>query len=114
MYSSELGGAWKLPRKSNKESNKKSSNKADVINESVKSPEKVDAKNSKTKFSRLEREAKKNREERISIPNELPAIAMRSNMVIFPNTVVPFYVGREGSLMALEEAMERLINSFCG
>jgi len=107
MYSSELGGAWKLPRKSNKESNKKSSNTADVINESVKSPEKVDAKNSKTKFSRLEKEAKKNREERISIPNELPAIAMRSNMVIFPNTVVPFYVGREGSLMALEEAMEK-------
>ncbi|MEN3043208.1 MAG: LON peptidase substrate-binding domain-containing protein, partial [Fervidobacterium sp.] len=32
---------------------------------------------------------------------------MRSNMVIFPNTVVPFYVGREISLMALEEAMEK-------
>lgn len=61
----------------------------------------------KTKFSRLEREARKNSEERISIPSELPAIAMRSNMVIFPNTVVPFYVGREKSLMALEEAMER-------
>ncbi|MCX7653359.1 MAG: endopeptidase La [Fervidobacterium sp.] len=61
----------------------------------------------KKKFSRLEKEARKSREEKISIPNELPAIAMRSNMVIFPNTVVPFYVGREISLMALEEAMEK-------
>lgn len=25
----------------------------------------------------------------------------------FPNTVVPFYVGRTGSLIALEEAMEK-------
>ncbi len=64
----------------------------------------------KRKFSRLEKEAKKAREERISIPNTLPAIAMRSNMVIFPNTVVPFYVGREMSLMALEEAMEKTNN----
>ncbi|HOK34376.1 MAG TPA: LON peptidase substrate-binding domain-containing protein, partial [Fervidobacterium sp.] len=101
-----------MPRKSNR----KSSNTSDIINESDKSveskeetekKEKADVKNPKTKFSRLEKEAKKNREERISIPNELPAIAMRSNMVIFPNTVVPFYVGREGSLMALEEAMEK-------
>jgi len=61
----------------------------------------------KGKYSRLEKEAKKAREEKISIPNVLPAIAMRSNMVIFPNTVVPFYVGREISLMALEEAMEK-------
>uniref|UniRef100_A0A7C4CDU6 Lon protease n=1 Tax=Fervidobacterium thailandense TaxID=1008305 RepID=A0A7C4CDU6_9BACT len=59
------------------------------------------------KFSRLEKEARKSQEERISIPTELPTIAMRSNMVIFPNTVVPFYVGREKSLMALEEAMEK-------
>ncbi|WP_448374401.1 endopeptidase La [Fervidobacterium sp.] len=62
------------------------------------------------KFARLEKEAKKSREERISIPNTLPAIAMRSNMVIFPNTVVPFYVGREKSLMALEYAMEKTNN----
>ncbi|ODN30884.1 endopeptidase La [Fervidobacterium thailandense] len=59
------------------------------------------------KFSRLEKEARKSQEERIAIPTELPTIAMRSNMVIFPNTVVPFYVGREKSLMALEEAMEK-------
>lgn len=62
---------------------------------------------SEKKFSRLEKEARKSQEERISIPTELPTIAMRSNMVIFPNTVVPFYVGREKSLMALEEAMEK-------
>lgn len=61
----------------------------------------------KRKFSRLEKEAKKSNEERISIPTTLPTIAMRSNMVIFPNTVVPFYVGREISLMALEESMEK-------
>ncbi len=81
-----------------KESNEKASNKKVQDNK----PE-----SSKPKFSRLEKEAKKSREERISIPNELPAIAMRSNIVIFPNTVVPFYVGREYSLMALEEALER-------
>ncbi|MGC8820975.1 MAG: endopeptidase La [Fervidobacterium sp.] len=64
----------------------------------------------KNRYKRLDYEAKKTQQERISIPNVLPAIAMRSNMVIFPNTVVPFYVGREISLMALEEAMEKTNN----
>jgi len=40
------------------------------------------------------------------IPKELPAIATRSSMIIFPNTVTPFYVGRKKSLVALEEALE--------
>ncbi len=40
------------------------------------------------------------------IPRVLPAIPMRSNLIIYPNTVMPFLVGREKSLMALEKAME--------
>ncbi len=58
------------------------------------------------KFKKLEKEAKKLRREKITIPEILPIIAMRSNTVIFPGTVFPFYVGREKSLMALEETME--------
>lgn len=72
--------------------------------------EKKNNQNNQKRFAKLEKEARKSREERISIPNILPAIAMRSNMVIFPNTVVPFYVGREKSLMALEHAMEHTNN----
>ncbi len=58
------------------------------------------------KFERLEKEANKQRKERITIPEILPIIPMRSNTVIFPGTVFPFYVGREKSLMSLEESME--------
>ncbi len=42
-----------------------------------------------------------------TIPTVLSAIPMRSNTIIFPGTVVPFYVGREKSLIALEKAMEK-------
>ncbi|MBO8160311.1 MAG: endopeptidase La [Thermosipho sp. (in: Bacteria)] len=64
------------------------------------------AKDSKTKFEKLEKKAAKLNEEEISISDVLPTIAMRSNLVIFPNTVIPFYVGREKSLHALEDSME--------
>jgi len=63
-------------------------------------------KNSKPKFEKLEKKASKLNQEEINIPDNLPAIAMRSNVVIFPNTVMPFYVGREKSLYALEDSME--------
>ncbi len=42
------------------------------------------------------------------IPKVLPAIPLRSNLVIYPNTVMPFLVGREKSLIALEKAMEEM------
>ena len=45
-------------------------------------------------------------EKKPEIPTALPTIPMRSNTIIFPNTVVPFFVGREKSLAALEKAME--------
>jgi len=64
------------------------------------------AENPKPKFEKLEKKASKFNEEEINIPDVLPAIAMRSNIVIFPNTVMPFYVGREKSLFALEDSME--------
>ncbi|SHH20179.1 endopeptidase La [Thermosipho atlanticus] len=63
-------------------------------------------KNSKAKFEKLEKKASRFNEKEINIPDILPAIAMRSNVVVFPNTVMPFYVGREKSLYALEESME--------
>jgi len=59
----------------------------------------------KKKFEKLEEYAKESIKE-YTIPNRLPSIPLRSNMVIFPHTVVPFYVGREKSLMSLEESME--------
>ncbi|ANQ54346.1 DNA-binding protein [Thermosipho affectus] len=58
------------------------------------------------KFEKLEQKVAKLNEEEIEIPGELPVIAMRSNVVVYPNTVVPFYVGREKSLYALEDSME--------
>ncbi|ABR31338.1 DNA-binding protein [Thermosipho melanesiensis] len=61
---------------------------------------------SEKKFEKLEKKVAKLNEEEIEIPEVLPAIAMRSNVVVYPNTVVPFYVGREKSLYALEDSME--------
>ncbi|HOO32606.1 MAG TPA: endopeptidase La [Thermotogota bacterium] len=40
------------------------------------------------------------------IPNELPLIPMRTNMLIYPGAVMPFYIGREKSLNALEDSIE--------
>ncbi len=47
-----------------------------------------------------------NEERKPEIPTTLTAIPLRSNAIIFPSTVVPFFVGREKSLAALEKAME--------
>ncbi len=46
----------------------------------------------------------------ISIPDELPLIPLR-DMIIFPNLVVPLFVGRDRSIGALEAAMkeERIV-----
>jgi ATP-dependent Lon protease len=43
-------------------------------------------------------------EEHGSIPEELPLIPLR-DLILFPNLVVPLFVGRERSIVALEEAM---------
>ncbi len=45
-------------------------------------------------------------ESKPEIPNRLSAIPLRSNTIIFPSTVVPFFVGREKSIYALEVAMD--------
>ena len=42
--------------------------------------------------------------ERPKIPDVLPLIPLR-DLIVFPNLVVPLFVGRERSIMALEEAM---------
>ncbi len=42
--------------------------------------------------------------ERPTIPDVLPLIPLR-DLILFPNLVVPLFVGRERSIMALEEAM---------
>ncbi len=46
------------------------------------------------------------KEKKPRVPTRLTAIPLRSNTIIYPHTVVPFFVGREKSLVALEVAME--------
>ncbi len=41
------------------------------------------------------------------IPNSLPIIPMRTNMLVYPGAVIPFYIAREKSLNALEESIEK-------
>ena len=41
----------------------------------------------------------------INIPEELPLIPVR-DVVVFPQTILPLFVGREGSIKAIEQAME--------
>ncbi|HDP70545.1 MAG TPA: endopeptidase La [Actinobacteria bacterium] len=48
--------------------------------------------------------AKNHNEADLKIPNELPLIPLR-DLIIFPNLVVPLFVGRERSINALEAAM---------
>ncbi len=45
-------------------------------------------------------------EETIEVPETLPLMAVR-DVVLFPAMVIPLFVGREASLAALEEALER-------
>ncbi|BBE31635.1 Lon protease [Tepiditoga spiralis] len=42
-----------------------------------------------------------------TIPNKLPAIATRTRMITYPNSVSPMYIGREKSLKALELALSK-------
>ncbi len=46
------------------------------------------------------------KESKPKVPNTLTTIPLRSGTVIFPSTVVPFFVGRDRSLAALEVAMD--------
>ncbi len=41
------------------------------------------------------------------IPETLPVIPMRTNMLVYPGSVIPFYIGREKSLNSLEESIEK-------
>ncbi len=41
------------------------------------------------------------------IPEILPVIPMRTNMLVYPGSVIPFYIGREKSLNSLEESIEK-------
>src|SRR6056297_2561175 len=41
------------------------------------------------------------------IPEELPVIPMRTNMLVYPGSVIPFYIGREKSLNSLEYSIEK-------
>ena len=46
----------------------------------------------------------------INIPEELPLLAVR-DIVVFPNMILPLFVGRESSILAIEAALaqDRLI-----
>nr|WP_235599671.1 LON peptidase substrate-binding domain-containing protein [Kosmotoga sp. DU53] len=58
------------------------------------------------KFQLLEKAAV-NPEKKAQIPDVLPAIATRTNMLIYPSLVMPLYVGRDKSLTALEESIAK-------
>ncbi|MFZ2015452.1 MAG: endopeptidase La, partial [Nocardioides sp.] len=53
---------------------------------------------------------KEEEQPQITIPNELPMLAVR-DVVVFPNMVLPLFVGRETSVLAIEAALaqDRLI-----
>ncbi|HRW93055.1 MAG TPA: endopeptidase La [Thermotogota bacterium] len=59
-----------------------------------------------SKFQKLEEFASDGKES-IEIPGDLPLIPMRTNMLVYPGSVMPFYVGRDKSLNALEESIEK-------
>ncbi len=42
-----------------------------------------------------------------NIPKILPVIPTRTKMLLYPNAVLPMYIGRENSLNAVEEALEK-------
>lgn len=44
------------------------------------------------------------------IPNDLPVIATRAKLVIFPNSILPMLIGRKKSIKALEESLEKYNN----
>lgn len=58
------------------------------------------------KFQLLEKAAV-NPEKKAQIPDVLPAIATRTNMLIYPSLVMPLYVDRDKSLTALEESIAK-------
>ncbi len=60
-----------------------------------------------SKFEKLEEYAKLGERGKVSIPQVLSAIPLRSNLVVFPHTVISFFVGREKSLASLEYSLEK-------
>lgn len=47
-----------------------------------------------------------NQSNKKNIPNVLPVIPTRSKMILYPNAVIPMFIGRDKSLNALEESLE--------
>ncbi len=58
------------------------------------------------KFQLLE-EAAASSDKKTRIPDSLPAIPTRTNMIVYPSSVMPMYVGRDKSLGALEESLAK-------
>ncbi len=58
------------------------------------------------KFQLLE-EAAASSDKKTRIPEMLPAIPTRTNMIVYPSSVMPMYVGRDKSLGALEESLAK-------
>ena len=59
------------------------------------------------KFELLDKISNNETDKKIEIPEVLPVIATRTNMLVFPSSVLPLYIGREKSLTALEESISK-------
>jgi ATP-dependent Lon protease len=61
-------------------------------------------------FKRNLSDAENGESPEINIPEELPLLAVR-DIVVFPNMILPLFVGRESSILAIEAALaqDRLI-----
>ena len=59
------------------------------------------------KFELLDKISASEIDKKVEIPETLPVIATRTNMIVFPSSVLPLYIGREKSLSALEESINK-------